>query len=294
MPHYMKVSALISYVAASLLTSTACLGENKNDHSYAGQTHSADMTYTGSRDPAYLTMSNQYDFTLSLFENKDLADAVNITDNAPSTENCKHGGSVSTTALVNPTTGFDAITLNFTACRHNFVSQFDGKMKLTVDEYDLHNSPTRYTLSMADLLHTKGLIKNSLTGTIVFVEGANAVTSTANLYRFNHNTNTQYYLQNVKLIDGLTDSLSGRIYRSNDGYITLSSSPSLVTDDEGAPSQGQFYLHGADGSSIKMSKLSDPVFYDYVSTELDEDGDGTYEQQSLLIINKGDADPAKQ
>ncbi len=303
MTHRIKVNMLTLCVASSLLT--ACVSDSKHNNTSnttstsMAYAQSANSAYSGSRSPALLTIANASAFTMSLFDNEDFSDALNnepdsksrpntIKQQRPtSTEGCQFGGTFSTTA------GATVTTFNFTACQRAFASQFDGDMTLSVDAYDSRNNPINYSLGTDNLLRTEGSIKKSLIGSVRFLESANTITSTANLYRSDSRTSIQYLLKDFKLVDSQTDTVTGRIYRSNNGYIVLSSSVDLVTNTYGAPSQGYIYLNGAEGSTIKLSRPSDPTLRSYVSMELDADGDNIYEQQALVNVTIGSFESIK-
>lgn len=309
MTHHTNISILTSCVAASLLT--ACVSDSKNNDTSNSSsstptsfTQSTIAAYTGSRDPAYLTTANAAAFTMSLFDNDDFSDALNNDPNQKarpnagyqqrlvSTENCQFGGTFSTDETVHTETTVTKIS--FSACQRTYASPFDGDLTLTFSNYDNQNNPTIYSLGTNNLIRTLGTTSKTLKGSFHFVESANTITSTANLYRSDSRTNIQYLLQDFKLVDGQVDAVSGRVYRSLDGYIVLSSSADLVTNTHGAPSQGHIYINGAEGSTIRLSSPSDSTLRnDYTLMELDAEGDDIYEQQELVSIVVGSFESIK-
>lgn len=307
MNRYLKAPIFISCLAASLLT--AGVGsESKRDYAYI---NSADSAYTGSRAPAALTMHSTRAFTLALFKNESLGKTTENYGRAKPTQNlhglliqqqyilntatpnvrhdslqrsttdsCQHAGTVNVDENFNLTTSLSSVSFNFFACSQNSSSQFDGKMALTVDAFDARSDSSDFTISITNLSIIEGTHRNSYTGTIHALETDNTVTTTSNLHSFDHSNNTQHYLQNLTQVDAITDSISGRVYNGNYGYIDLSSSSNLVMNYANLPSQGYIYLHSTNTSTARISQPSESI----VLMELDEDGDGTYEQQEILGI----------
>jgi len=305
MSYPLQPSILISLLAASLLT--ACGGDSKTV-----DTDPADAAYTGNRDQVPLTLSTARDFTDTLFDGEDFNDFADISGRAQASQNlpgllkqqqyllniatpysnnsslqqrsfdrsCDFGGSVNIDEDINILSRLGSFTFNFTGCRQTQAVQIDGEMFLIVDDYDSQGNPSETSLSMNNLSLAEDSIQNRFTGVIQNQVSGATTTQTTDLHSLNLSNNDQFYLQNLQIIDSVTDSISGRIYDGDKGYIRLSSSTDLMITGAGVPTQGFIYLHGADNSTARLSQSSDSA----ITLELDEDGDGTYEHQEIVDI----------
>ena len=304
--HSFKPSVFISLVAASLLT--ACGGDSKSV-----DTNPADAAYTGNRDQAPLTLSTARNFTDALFDTEDLNDFTDISGRAAATGNlpgllqqpqylidiatpssshsslqqrsfdrtCEFGGNVNIDEDINILTRLGSFTFFFTACRQTQAIQLDGEMFLIVDDYDSQGNPSETSLSMNNLSLVEDSVQNQFTGVVQNRVSGSTTTRITDLHSLNLSNNAQFYLQNLQTINADTDSISGRIYDDEQGYVRLSSSADLVITDAGAPTQGFIYMHGANNATVRISQSSNSA----VTLELDEDGDGSYENQEIIDTN---------
>jgi len=304
--HSFKPSVFISLVAASLLT--ACGGDSKSV-----DTNPADAAYTGNRDQAPLTLSTARNFTDALFDTEDLNDFTDISGRAAATGNlpgllqqpqylidiatpssshsslqqrsfdrtCEFGGNVNIDEDINILTRLGSFTFFFTACRQTQAIQLDGEMFLIVDDYDSQGNPSETSLSMNNLSLVEDSVQNQFTGVVQNRVSGSTTTRITDLHSLNLSNNAQFYLQNLQTVNADTDSISGRIYDDEQGYVRLSSSADLVITDAGAPTQGFIYMHGANNATARISQSSNSA----VTLELDEDGDGSYENQEIIDTN---------
>ena len=303
MYHSFKPSVFISLVAASLIT--ACGGDSKSV-----DTDPAEAAYTGSRDQAPLTLSAARNFTDALFDTEDLNDYADISGRAAATGNlpgllqqpqylidvatpssshsslqqrsfdrsCEFGGNVNIDEDINILTRLGSFTFFFTACRQTQAIQLDGEMFLIIDDYDSQGNPSETSLSMNNLSLAEDSIQNQFTGVIQNRVSGSTTTQTTDLHSLNLSNNDQFYLQNLQTVNSTTDSISGRIYDDEQGYVRLSSSADLIITDVGVPTQGFIYMHGANNATARISQSSNSA----VTLELDEDGDGSYEHQEIV------------
>lgn len=276
MLYYSKSPMLVICVTASLLT--ACIGESDNI-----SVDIADAAYTGNRTPLYLTMdslSNSIQPANTFSELVRHQESLLEIIQSPSNNPCPSGGTLSISDNFKIRTLTASRTYNFSNCYQDTSNKIDGLITLTAKDITTNALPETFTIETPNLTLSQGDYKNSFTGTIQVKQGNGVWDVTADLHNLNHNENTEYYLENFRVVNSETEtgSISGRIYNSANGYVTISSSPDLRIDD----GQGFIYLEGADSSVARISKASESDVYESLLLELDKDGDHAYEEQGSI------------
>lgn len=282
-----------------------------------------DSEYVGSRSPATLNRTNVLEFTSLLYGQSDASDILlgrsgssglsftgilaeistlkrlvsgsRVTGEpllqartVSETVNCTFGGTLKGVGDVNESTETGTIKFTFTNCEEESGVVLNGVASQTVHS---SSDPESYTLKMDGLSITQNGASYSQTGVLTYywensTDGSEPhVIETINLVTTNDTTSEQAYLQNISVEQvGGTAALSGKLYLSGEGYVTLSGSSDLdlSSDDVSLPVDGFVYLSGAGGSTARIASLS----YDFerYTLELDEDGDGLFEATSIQDV----------
>jgi len=207
---------------------------------------------------------------------KRLATAINETQT----------GSVSGTlhikGNINPYTGTGTLTLTYTNFNDGDGSTYDGTVTLRSLETALTMSFTLWTIKSAGS-------DVSLSGSmrVQLDEQSSSEVLTINLDGRDNLARETFRFQNVAVSSPLTQVLSetysGRLYSEKHGFVEIGTvSPFIYTEPELDPSSGgPIILAGAGNSSARIT----PISPNYVKIEVDENGDGTYENKNVYAWN---------
>ena len=306
-------------VGATVMLLSACGGGGSGSGDISDR--GTDSDYVGSRASAALTPDNTLEFTSLLYGQTDASNLLlERSSNADSsfkgilseintlkrlvggdrsigesklqaraiseTEDCTYGGTIAGVGNVDESSETGTIKLTATNCEEESGTILNGVVRLTIESSD---NPESFTLEIDDLSITQNGASFSQTGVLTSYwksseDGSvDHIIETLNLVTTNNTTSEQVYLQdfNFEEKDGAVD-LSGKIFLSGEGYVTVSGSSDLSLwseADSPLPQNGFIYLRGSNGSTARISSI--PGDYERFTLELDEDGDGVFESTSI-------------
>lgn len=291
--------------------------------------------YTGSRAPALLNKANTLRFVELLFGTSDfdgLANRSNSSEAIPtidapiilqiqsipdliSQENrtpnlartsvseyrtCPQGGGLNISGELDDN---DAGTLlvELYQCVLEDGVILDGEMSF-LDSTASNSGNESYLLSFGGLSATIDGERVIQTGSIQHYEGYSQqwfYKTVINLHSSNSRTGEEYFFENVVDLKGnYSGALSGKIYLSNHGYITLSTSTDFQYNGENTfPLKGTLYLTGNNNTHARVLPQLyqaggvNPFNTSYTSAtdyflSLDDDGDGLYESNVTQRIGE--------
>lgn len=201
-------------------------------------------------------------------------------------EDCTYGGTLESTGDFDESAGTGAINITLTDCEEDRGIVLNGAVSVIVESSS--DSETD-TININGLSVMQNGVSYSQTGVLTsyWNDSETHIIETLNLVTTNNTTSDQSYLQDFyyELKDDEV-SLSGKLYLSGEGHVTISGSSdlSLLGDaDSPLPGSGFIYLKGSNGSIARISGISGD--YERFTLELDEDGDGIFEATSIQDLS---------
>ena len=305
-------------IGASL---TACGGGGNSGNSsqaVADTAAAAISTYSGNRDIAILNSANTLKFADVMLGTSDLnsivgraasnettADAYsgilsiahsltnlantqrqksNLANRSVSgSEQCARGGSYSGNGEVDDD-GLGWITYNLNNCVSDDGVTLNGQMTMYVDSDGLNNVSS-YTLTFSQLSAMANGVTTIQTGNLRYYEvypPNGVIRSTLTIFSTNSNSSEEYLLDEVVTENGSSsDYVSGKIYISDEGYVTLNSSNdfSFITSTN-LPLEGAMFMQGGSNSRARITNHSSISY----TLDIDSDGDGVYDSSQVRDV----------
>jgi len=209
---------------------------------------------------------------------------------------CDLGGEASAAGDVNDEESTGVIIYTYKDCQLEEGVVINGKSSETINSnYD----PEIYTQAFDGLKISSGGESYELTGTLDYsstftYEGSSTILTekqVANVTTIHSPSQLSTYLQNytstkVTYPDLIfVYSLSGKVFLSPEGYVTVSNSSDYFPNHESAsviPKQGYVFMAGASQSKARISNAGqDNSYRDDYRLDLDENGDSIYELTSI-------------
>lgn len=192
-----------------------------------------------------------------------------------------NGGTASYTLEINDATG----TFFGTVVYQGFTSQgitIDGTTE-ALGTFDANRQQiSRLTLSFRTLNLQSGASMFSLTGTLswVFNLASSSENLSMNMVLLDQASAKTYWFNNYELFtvysgNGLSQTITGRYYDHDNGYVTLSTNTTLIAANGNQwPSQGTINFSGKLGSWVRLKFLANTLV-----VEADTDGNGSVDWQ---------------
>ena len=204
---------------------------------------------------------------------------------------CAYGGEVSGGGEINDSAQTESLTYTFTNCEEN-----EGVILNGVTNRTIHSSsaPYSHTIKFDQLSISQNGNKYTQTGTLTYREDNNSsetrVLETVNLVTHDIGSDQRSYLNDV-VFDSTypfgggpgTALVSGELYLSDQGYISLSGTDDLSFEhpEDYTPLFGSIYL---DGASDSQARIRSTEYYMQTNIDLDQDGDGSFEASSIQYL----------
>lgn len=253
-----------------------------------------------------ITLTNQPQIANSLINITNKITALSSLQgrNVSETIDCEYGGKASRAGEVDDYGDVVAMVYTFDNCYVESDIVANGKSS---EQVSYANGTSSTTQAYENFEISEAGESFQLTGTIIYSEtetssdGFNYETrikkTIINLTSIHSPSGVSSYLENyanIKVLD-LSDyehqqSISGRIYLSTEGYVTLSTSNDYLTvtsissdADNNIPKSGYIFITGASKSKARIRNATHDAYYtnNEYRLDLDEDGDDIYELSSL-------------
>lgn len=210
------------------------------------------------------------------------------------TISCDYGGTASVAGDLNDEEETGVLVYTYQNCQLEEGITLNGKTSTTIHSSFAPESSTvafdsLETTSNGETYTLIGTIKNTESYSQESSQNITTETEVINLTTVHSASQFKTYFQNytstkaTNFGDLTEQSLSGRVFLSNLGYVTVSTSANYITDNNSQseiPEQGTILLTGASQSQSRISGAVDGSQDNY-QLNLDKDGDNVYELTSV-------------
>lgn len=217
------------------------------------------------------------------------------------TTNGRVSGTLTMTGSIDDTTLTGSITMTYTNFNDGDGFTVDGVVTLRVDGFDGVNGIfTDATMSFTSWSMKSAGVDFTLGGSIRIQESMQGSSDTLTMnmtgrdnigndsFKFENYVETTVY-DNLLYPTGASETYSGRVYVAQYGYVDVNTvSPCIYTDPNSDPgSGGPIILAGAGNTKAAIT----PISTSYVKIEVDNNGDGAYEDKNAYAWNNLEGTP---
>lgn len=295
---------------ASFSLFTACGGGGSSSSSNSSNNSSTTLTYTGNKESAAISASNQKALVsallISALDVNMLADEAGVASRNSSTsatplhlknfyqqlltvtdaqlndaqarsidleQKCTAGGTLKATGSLDDATNLGTLQLTFTQCNTGD-ALVNGTGSITINKVDMNlRQVTDFTFAANTLSETIGSTTYTIGGSFRYSKDTSTGVEqgVSNIARKTSAGAQSLDVDLTFATENTKETITGKLCEGTNGCVTVvTSEPYAVTN--GVVTQGKVVMAGANGSKLKLYTVSNVLWMD-----LDANGDGAYE-----------------